>query len=393
MEITPNSDSGEDIAYQKNNTLQTGNTPLNIGKLLYLTLPENIEEGTTSTFRCSLTRSGSWNDEQTFDLAMTAGDTRLIVPGTVTIPRGQASEYFYINVTDNDVLDDDSLFTIQASGNGYEAVSSRLTVVDDEYPQLTISASKSEITEGESFSLTITTQRASAGNITVNLMAEQPKRFSFSPSVTIPAGETSATVDVTATDNDELELQESIAFKAVAERHVDGECIILLNDNDLPTIEMELSPASVAESAGTNAIIAKIKRTTNTDKKTTIRLSDDSDGDIYYPTRDIVMEAGEDEVQFSLGVTDNADAEGSRIVNITAAVYVSSCDCAATGTSVGVVSKAVEIIDDDGPALTLTAQQSTLLEGDDNGATLTVSRNTATDNALTVNITSDYDKR
>ena len=392
VEITPNSDSGEDIAYQKNNTLQTGNTPLNIGKLLYLTLPENIEEGATSTFRCSLTRSGSWNDEQTFDLAMTAGDTRLIVPGTVTIPRGQASEYFYINVTDNDVLDDDSLFTIQASGNGYEAVSSRLTVVDDEYPQLTISASKSEITEGESFSLTITTQRASAGNITVNLMAEQPKRFSFSPSVTIPAGETSATVDVTATDNDELELQESIAFKAVAERHVDGECIILLNDNDLPTIEMELSPASVAESAGTNAIIAKIKRTTNTDKKTTIRLSDDSDGDIYYPTRDIVMEAGEDEVQFSLGVTDNADAEGSRIVNITAAVYVSSCDCAATGTSVGVVSKAVEIIDDDGPALTLTAQQSTLLEGDDNGATLTVSRNTATDNALTVNITSDYDE-
>lgn len=392
VEITPNSDSGEDIAYQKNNTLQTGNTPLNIGKLLYLTLPENIEEGATSTFRCSLTRSGSWNDDQTFDLAMTAGDTRLIVPGTVTIPRGQASEYFYINVTDNDVLDDDSLFTIQASGNGYEAVSSRFTVVDDEYPQLTISASKSEITEGESFSLTITTQRASAGNITVNLMAEQPKRFSFSPSVTIPAGETSATIDVTATDNDELELQESIAFKAVAERHVDGECIILLNDNDLPTIEMELSPASVAESAGTNAIIAKIKRTTNTDKKTTIQLSDDSDGDIYYPTRDIVMEAGEDEVQFSLGVTDNADAEGSRIVNITAAVYVSSCDCAATGTSVGVVSKAVEIIDDDGPALTLTAQQSTLLEGDDNGATLTVSRNTTTDNALTVNITSDYDE-
>ena len=85
-----------------------------------------------------------------------------------------------------------------------------------------------------------------------------------------------------------------------------------------------------------------------------------------------------EEAQFSLGVIDNADAEGNRQVHITAAVYVSSCDCAASGTNVGVVTKTVDIIDDDGPSWGLAAAKPTLLEGDGQGVLLTVRRNTET---------------
>ena len=389
--IAPNSDAGEDVTYQHNNTATTEGTPLSIGKRLYLTLPTVIEEGSSEAFRCTLSRSGSWRESQTFNISKTAGDQRLAVPEQVVIPQGQSSAYFYLNVADNDLHDTDSVFTLQASGNGYDNVDARLVIEDNEYPQLTLTASESEINEGETFKLTVAVEQAPAKDMAVNLTAEYPKRFAYPQTVTIPAGETSATADVTAIDNDELEVQASVAFRAVADKYADGECIILLNDNDMPTIEMELSPSSVSESAGATAILAKIRRTTNIDKKTTIILSDDSDGDIYYPTKEITMEAGTEEAQFSLGAIDNADADGSRQVNITAAVYVSSCNCAATGTSIGVVTKTIEIIDDDGPALSLNAQKPALLEGDESGNTITVSRNTDTTDALSVNVTSDYD--
>ena len=391
--VVPNTDAGEDVAYQKNNTTQTNDYAMNIGKNLYITYPISaIQEGSHSTIRCELARSGSWAEEQTFYITKTAGDERLSIPTSVTIPRGQSSAFFYCSVSDNDLLDSDSLFTIQASGNGYEAVSSTLVVEDDEYPQLTLSVSKSEITEGETFQLTVTTQETLAQPLAVSLIAEYPKRFSFPSNITIPAGENSATMDVTAVDNEELEPLTSVVFKAVADKHADGECIVILNDNDLPVIELELSPSTITESAGMTAIFAKIRRTTNIDRSTTIRLSDDSNGSIYYPSTNITLEEGVEEAQFSLGIIDNSNAEGNRTVNITAAVYISSCDCAATGTNVGIVSKAIEIIDDDGPALSVTSSKSTLLEGDEKGTVITIRRNTKTENALTVNISSDYDK-
>lgn len=392
VEIVPNSDSGEETAYQKNNTAETSGYTVNVGKLLLMELPTSaVVEGESSTVRCRLSRSGSWNKAQTFALAKVTGDSRLAVPETVTISQGKSSAYFYMTLSDNDILDYDSTFCVQASGNGYEPVSETLVVEDDELPQLTLQASRDNIVEGEAFQLTITAERASSAPIVVSIVSEAPKRFNHPATVTIPTGETTATVNVATIDNEEVELQAGITFKASAEKHQSGECVIILDDNDLPAIELELSPVSVNESAGLVAIMAKLRRTTNTDKKVTIQLSDDSEGDIYYPTRSIVLEKGVEEMQFSLGIVDNAVVDGDRMVSVTAAVYVSSCNCSASGTNVGAVTKTIEIIDNDGPSLGLSSSKTTLLEGNESGIALVITRNTSTDKALAVSISSDYD--
>lgn len=391
--IIPNSDSSEELGLQNSYTTETSGYATHIGKRLVLELPASaIGEGTSAPVRCRLSRTGSWNAAQAFTLSRVSGDSRLSVPASVTISEGQASAFFYISVSDNDLLDNDSIFRIQASGQGYTPVEATLVVEDDELPQLTLTASRTDITEGETFLITVTTERASAAPIVVNLVSEKPRRFSHPATITLPAGETSATVEVTAIDNEEVELQESIAFRASAEKHRNGECIILLDDNDLPAIDLELSPATVTESAGTAAIVATLRRTTHTDKVVTIHLSDDSNGDIYYPASSITLDKGVEQMQFSLGIVDNATAEGDRRVNITAAVYVASCSCAASGTSVGAVTRTIEIIDDDGPSLSVSASKSTLLEGDEGGIVLTVARNTDTDEAQFVSIGSDYDE-
>lgn len=390
--VIPSSYAGEAVEFQENNTSETDNYPLNVGKRLYIQMPEGtLTEGTATTVRCKLERSGNWNESETYKLTKMKGDDRIVVPASVTIPRNQSGAYFYLNVSDNDVLDADSVFTVEASGNGYASVAGSLTIEDDEYPQIDVKASKTDITEGETFQLTVTLPRASSRDVTVNITSEQPKRFTHPASVTVAAGETSATVDVTAVENDEVELQTSVAFKISAEKYQNGECLIMLNDNDLPAIDLELSPLTVSESAGPAAIVAKLRRLTNKDKRVTIQLSDDSNGDIYYSNSSIVLEKGVEELQFSIGVIDNAIVDGDRQVNITAAVYVSSCSCSAAGNSAGVVTKTIGIVDDDGPSLGVVSSQSTLLEGNEDGITLTITRNTDTSKALTVNISSNYD--
>ena len=390
--VIPSSYVGEAVEFQENNTSETDNYPLNVGKRLYIQMPEGtLTEGTATTVRCKLERSGNWNESETYKLTKTKGDDRIVVPASVTIPRNQSGAYFYLNVSDNDVLDADSVFTVEASGNGYASVAGSLTIEDDEYPQIDVKASKTDITEGETFQLTVTLPRASSRDVTVNITSEQPKRFTHPASVTVAAGETSATVDVTAVENDEVELQTSVAFKISAEKYQNGECLIMLNDNDLPAIDLELSPVTVSESAGPAAVVAKLRRLTNKDKRVTIQLSDDSNGDIYYSNSSIVLEKGVEVLQFSIGVIDNAIVDGDRQVNITAAVYVSSCSCSAAGNSAGVVTKTIDIVDDDGPSLGVVSSQSTLLEGNEDGITLTITRNTDTSKALTVNISSNYD--
>ncbi len=388
--VIPYSYSGEAAEFQKNNTSETSAYVLTVGKRLYLTLPETtLTEGDATTVRCQLSRSGDWTETETFNLVKVKGDSRLMLPTTITIPRDQSGVYFYLNIVDNEVLDEDDSFEIAVSGNGYDEVVGVITVEDNEYPQLTVTASKTDVTEGETFSLTINLQRASETPVNLTITTDFPKRFSFPSSVTIPAGETEATVDVMAVENDNVEIQESVAFKVSADKYMAGECIILLDDNDLPAIDLELTPMTVGEAAGPAAIIATLRRTTNKDKKITILLSDDSAGDIYYSRKNIVFDSGVDEVQFSLGIVDNAIVDGDRKVNVTAAVYVSSCSCSALGSSTGSVTKTIEIIDDDGPSLGVTSSKSTLLEGGD--VVLTITRNTKTDTALEVNISSDND--
>lgn len=392
--LVPSSYAGEVAACQTNNTSESASYSIKVAKQLYLTLPEAaVAEESASAVRCQLARSGNWTENETFTITKVKGDERMTVPATVTIPRDQSAVYFYVSVANNNVLDDDSIFVISASGNGYDTVEATMVVEDDEQPELAISASQSEVTEGDTFTLTVTLPRTSGAPVTVGITSEQPKRFSHVSSVTIPAGQTTATVEVTATDNDDVELQTTVAFKATALKYQSGECLVVLNDNDLPVIDLTLTPATVSESAGPAAIVATLHRTTNTDKRVTITLSDDSNGDIYYSNSQIVLEKGIEQVQFSLGVIDNAIVDGDRTVNLTAAVYVSSCNCSAGGSSAGVVTKQIVITDNDGPSLSLVSSTSSLLEGSESGATLTISRNTDTSKPLTVNISSDSDDR
>ena len=390
VRIVPTKDTGESTAAQGNNTLQASET-FNVSKRLFVEVsPSEISENSGQQVMVKVSRSGDWSGEQVFSL--TSSDTRFRLPQQVTIPASQSGAEVFTTITDNSVVDSNSTVTISASGNGYETATGQLIINDNEYANLTLTASKSTVTEGESFKLTVTTSITVKGNpLEVTLTSEHPQRFSFPQTVTIPVGKKTVSVDVTATDDDIPSQTLSTAFTASAAQHNKGEAIVLLQDNDLPVLTLELAPATVQESDGPLAVSAVLRRTTHTDSKITVRISDDANGALYYGNQTLELAKGVEEVHFNLGPVDNATVEGDRTYTITAAVWLSSCSCSAAGEAAGSVSAQLQVLDDDGPALSITSAKSTVKEGEK--TTLTVTRNTTNvSQALTVALASDYDE-
>ena len=389
VRIVSDSNTGESASAQGNNTALSA-AHIIINKVLTLELsPNRVDENAGRRIALRVNRSGSWTVAETFTVTATA-DSRVSVPSSITVPASQSGAVVYFNVTDNDVLDNDSIVNIAAEGNGYAAVSSQLVIDDNELPDLTLKASKSDITEGETFQLTITRSVSLTQPVTVTLTSETTKRFSFPSTAIIPAGDTSVTVDVTAIDDELPSLDLSNVFTASAPRYNKGEVIVLLKDNDMPTLNLTLTPNAISEAAGPTAVVVKLLRTDNINKVVTVKFSDDSDGGIYYGRQTVEMPAGVEEVTVNLGPIDNAIVDGERTYNISAAVWIASCSCnVQNGASGGVVTAPLTVYDNDGPALSLSASASTVKEGDE--IVISVSRNTDTSTALSVNVSSDHD--
>lgn len=391
VKVIANADAGESASATANNTTVSDVT-VSVGKMLFLELPSiGVDENSTSLLKCKLSRSGNWSSTETFELAK-SDDNRADVPTSVTIQKGQSAAYFYIKMIDNEVLDNDSVVTIAVSGNGYDEVEGKLIVVDNEYPDLTITTPKYEIAEGEDFQLHITTERVSPKPVTLYLTCDRAEHFKYPTQVILPAGEESVTVDVTAIEDNLPNVTLDAAFAVKAARYNSSECYIELLDNDLPEIVLTLTPNTISESAGPMAVMATLKRLTHNDNKVTVKLTDNSNGRLYYSTQTIVLESGVSEAQFTIGAIDNALVDGEQEITVTAAIYISSCDCAASGTTAGVVAQTIKVLDDDGPALKLSSSKSMLLEGAEEATVLTVSRNTDTTNPLTVTLASDADE-
>ena len=129
------------------------------------------------------------------------------------------------------------------------------------------------------------------------------------------------TVTVETVDDELPSLELSNAFTASAPSYNKGEVIVLLQDNDMPVLELTLTPNTVSEGVGPVAVAGVLRRTTNTNSKITVKLSDDANGGLYFGNRTLELAKGVQEVHFNFGPVDNAQVDGDRTYTITAAVW------------------------------------------------------------------------
>lgn len=387
--VEPNSGCGEYNADRANNTATGGTAELE--KHLFLTAPDNsVKEG--ESMRLTLKRSGDRSMDETFSITSSLTDNAK-VPATVTISKGQSAASFDVVCPDNNVVNTYSKVTITVNkANGYpQDVATSFNIKDDELLPLEVKLDKTDYNEGETMKATVSVPyRIGNDTLTVYFSVEKPKRFRLPKSYTFEPGAKEAVIDIPIIDDNIAANDETLQLSVSADHHLTGTALFVLRDNDVPAISMTLLPTTVSEAAGYNAVHATIKRTEAKNSKITLKLSDDSNGELYYTTP-ITMPEGTEEVTFPIGVKDNQKVDGTRKVKFSAAIYITDCGCSAIGDKQTVVSDTITILDNDGPTLSVTSNKTTILEGDATGATLTVSRNDATTNPLTVTLSAKGD--
>lgn len=389
VKVRPYSNTGEPSWMLANNEATTSGTLQTANMLFINPAAAHIEEANAQNVRLKLIRSGSTAQAETFKLAQTA-DARIELPAEITIPQGQSATYFYAKVIANQKLDNDSIVTVNIDGNNYIAGTTAIKLTDDTKPQLTLSAKQQDVTEGGKLTLTITAERQSATDKAISLSCDLPSRFRIPANIILPARKTSVDVEVEALEDDIPDVEKVVTFAASADGYENGTLLSTLVDDDIPTLQLELTPTAISEADGPLSVSAKLSRTDNIDKKVTVKLSDNSEGNLYYARQTIEMAPGVKEVTLNMGPIDNSLVDGERTYQVTAAVFIASCSCNANvGTSGGVVTVPLTIYDNDGPALSLSASSSLLKEGGE--MTLTISRNTDSKSRLDVNLSSNHD--
>src|SRR6185503_13567946 len=129
--------------------------------------------------------------------------TEIRIPATVTIPAGQTNAIFDVTVQDDAILDGTQTINVLASAEGYATGRRAISVQDNESATLTVRAPLQAI-EGQGVLTNagvVTISVAPPNDISVPLFSSNVSDVIVPASVTIAAGQTSATFNVTLVDD------------------------------------------------------------------------------------------------------------------------------------------------------------------------------------------------
>jgi len=428
VKLVPNAGSGERESNQSNNTTSSiqqedheGILVANrtdgiyyMGKHLYLKLPANIlENGSgTQTGYGTLERTGSRLEEETVALTLVKPEQEerisLDAPN-VTFSRSSAQTSVMVRVANDDILNGDIVeYTVKAESD-YDRVECAGQVIDDERPTITLTMTDktggeiTELNEGDEFVLHITTDRAADEAIEINLAARYDdtnyivSRFKMKSSVVLSAGQTSADVACMVLNDNEPAAPAWMTITASYGDYHSGTVSKFLNDDDIPQLNLTLTPLSVSESAGPNAVVAKVSRlkeqagsnltiVITTNKYDTQNAKELGPSErLYSNQRKFQMAPGVLEAQFTLGCYDNQDIDIDEVVLVSARVYMKNCGCQSEGSYGGRADCLITVRDDDEEALTLTSAYANIKEGS-TGNVFTVRRNNSGPSAVEVTV-------
>jgi len=369
------------------NNISIENQSWTVERILYLSLAnDEINEGSGSVY-CTVSRSGSTASSLTVNITP-SDPARLNYASQVTIYAGQSGRTFYISAPNNADLEGDMNINITASAMSFTSDTESLLLIDDEIPALSITSLPTVIAEGDVLNFNISTNFPPTDSLFVNIIASEVEDVPLPTPVAIAPGTTTVNVQVTLPDDDFAEPDETVTITAGSAGLTPASgTFTLTNDEDIPPISFGLTIDTISESAGLYATQGVITRLGNTDAVLQVDISSDNPAALYMPST-VPLGPGEMEKTFYIGIFDNQQNEGFRDIEITASVLISTCNCTASATSAGVYSDILTVADNDGASLSLSVNPFSLAEGVANAGTLTIERNTATDNALTVTLSS-----
>ncbi|MDE0669192.1 MAG: hypothetical protein OXI48_09230 [bacterium] len=252
---------------------------------------------------------------------------------SVTIPAGQLSAAFEVATVDDDVTEADSVVTASIlSVDGYwdavhpsgDRASASVVVHDDENtkPRVTVSAATYAAAEGDPASFTVSRSGDTSAALTVALrVAETGGMLSPPPaSVTIPAGQTSATVEAPTIDDaaaeDDSILTATISPGAGYTVGVPDAASVPVRDDDSrsPRVTLEGGTWNPTEGAALSFIVRR-SRPLGSPLTVALRVTETGDMISAAPSS-VTIPAAESHAAFEVATVDDAAAEPDSAVTV-----------------------------------------------------------------------------
>ncbi|WP_446829205.1 immunoglobulin-like domain-containing protein [Sphaerotilus sulfidivorans] len=326
----------------------------------------SVTEGETARFTVSLSQPAATDVTVQLTYSGTATDgSDYTAVTSVTIPAGQTRTTFDLSTIDDALAEGSETITVsvgEITGGGFEAIAadpakgSVTTLVTDDVGgpgggtpgaedtclvSITGPASGS-VTEGETAKFTVSLSQPAATDVTIKLTysgtATDGSDYTAVTSVTIPAGQTSTTFDLSTIDDALAEGSETITisvgeitgggFEAIAADPAKGSVTTLVTDDvggpggstpgseDTCLVSIT-GPGTVVEGQTATGYTVSLSQPASTD--VTIKLTYSgtaTDGSDYTAVTSLTIPAGQSSVDFDLSTIDDALAEGSETITI-----------------------------------------------------------------------------
>ena len=313
------------------------------------------------------------------DGATSGTDYAAVTGFDVTITAGQSSGTgtFTLTPTNDELIEGDETITVAGTTTGYTVSGTSVTLTDDDDTEITLTASPASVAE-DAGAKTVTVTAATDGGtfsadrtVSVTVGASGDSATSGTDytavrgfDVTIVAGKTSGTgtFTLTPTDDTEIEGDETITVAGTSGVLTVNGTSVTLTDDDSTDLTLTVDPASVGEGDGATTVTVTAATdgdTFKTARTVTVSVGKSGDGATsgtdYAAVSDftVTITAGQTSGTgtFTLTPTDDTLFEGDETITV-----------AGASTGLTVTGASVTITDDDNPALTLTANPSSVAE-------------------------------
>ena len=188
-------------------------------------------------------------------IQLASGNTnKLTVPASVTILAGQTNAPFNITIIDDNGLDGTQMVNVTGSATGFATGAGAISIYDDKSTSLAVTLPASA-TEGDgSIPATVSMNGVPASDIAVSMSSSDPTSLSVPATVTIPAGQSSATFYPEVIADNQLRGDRLVTVTAHVVNWTNGPASMTIHDNKSTNLMLTL-PAQARESNGvlTNA--------------------------------------------------------------------------------------------------------------------------------------------
>ena len=271
----------------------------------------SVNEGDTTTLTLLLTTPT--NSDTTVSLTID-DSTEASSPTSVVIPAGQTSVDVTISALNDNLVDGDQAVSLTASSAGLADATASLSVIDVDTTSIGVALASGSVNEGDSTTLTVSLSTPTTTDTTVSLTVDDVTEASAPTTVTIPAGQASVDITVTALADNLVDGDQTVGLTASSLGLTDATASLGVIDTDTTSLALSLSASSIDEGDSATLTVSLTTPTT-TDTLVTLMSGDTTEATV---AGSVTIAAGESSADVTLNaITDNL-IDGPQTVSMTA---------------------------------------------------------------------------